>query len=84
MRVFGRVQGVGFRYRARDEAEALGLAGRAKNEPDGSVALDVEGEEAAVEKFLKWCRRGPWLARVDRVEARGAAPYGFAGFEILK
>ena len=51
-RVKGQVQGVNYRVMARREALRLGLSGWARNEPDGSVLLDVEGEPAAVQTFL--------------------------------
>ena len=46
----GRVQGVGFRYRARYAAQSLGLTGWVENEDDGSVTLEVQGDP---EKFLR-------------------------------
>ena len=84
VRVFGRVQGVFFRYTARHHAEKLGLKGWARNEADGSVAITAEGEEEALEKFLDWCRRGPLLARVDNIEIKWQEATGeFKRFEIL-
>lgn len=68
IRVEGRVQGVGFRAGAAQEARRLGLAGFARNEADGSVAIEVEGEAAALEAFVAWCRLGPSAARVERVD----------------
>jgi acylphosphatase len=62
------VQGVGFRYSAEHEARKLNLVGFVHNEPDGSVYLEVEGEEETLKKFLEWCRKGSWLAKVERVE----------------
>ena len=68
IKIFGRVQGVGFRYAAREKAAKWGIAGTVRNEPDGSVYAEMEGEEEALRKFLAWCRKGPWLAKVERVE----------------
>lgn len=84
IRVYGRVQGVFFRHGARTRAEELGLRGWVRNEPDGSVSALAEGEEAALEGFLAWCREGPPLARVDdvRVEWREATGE-FRRFAIL-
>ncbi len=42
--VDGRVQGVGFRWWASDQARQLGLVGRAENRVDGTVVVDVQGE----------------------------------------
>ena len=85
VKVAGRVQGVLFRHSARTHAEKLGLTGFVKNEPDGSVAIVAEGEDAALNEFLEWCRRGPPLARVDEVtvEWREAAR-GFTQFETRR
>ena len=48
---YGTVQGVGFRWRARQLADALGLVGFAENRPDGSVRVQVQGEEELTEQF---------------------------------
>jgi acylphosphatase len=81
-RVTGRVQGVNYRASARREAQLLGLAGWVRNEPDGSVLIDAEGDPAALEAFLDWCRRGPPLSRVDRVEETPALPVGYQEFRV--
>jgi acylphosphatase len=82
--VRGRVQGVGFRWHTRAEARALGLAGWVRNLPDGRVEAWVEGEEAALERFLAWIRRGPPAARVDALEVVVASATGLASFETLR
>ena len=79
--VSGRVQGVGFRWHARERATELGLAGWVRNLPDGKVELWLEGEAGAVEAMLAWLARGPTAARVLGVEAVERAPGGLAGFE---
>lgn len=63
--VRGRVQGVGFRYAALEMARKTGLTGYAKNLPDGSVEIEVQGEAVAAGLFRQWCREGPPRARVD-------------------
>ena len=79
--VSGRVQGVAFRARTRREAEALGLAGHARNLPDGRVEVVVYGEAQAIERLADWLRHGPPLARVDDVTRKAIgdidAPRGF-------
>lgn len=66
--VYGRVQGVGFRYSTRQEALKLGLAGYARNLDDGSVEVLACGEAEQVEALLDWLRDGgPRSARVDKV-----------------
>lgn len=68
--VRGKVQGVFFRASAKKEAEALGLTGHAKNMDDGTVFIEVEGEEGALRRFSDWCRRGPAHAKVTDVTAK--------------
>lgn len=81
--VRGRVQGVGFRYSCRMEAERLGLAGWVKNMPDGSVELYAEGEEQALSLFEDWLRRGPSYARVESVFVDYRSPEGkYSDFTI--
>lgn len=65
--VSGRVQGVAFRQSAVDEAQRVGVVGWVRNLPDGRVEVVAEGERAAVEALLAWCKRGPRLARVEDV-----------------
>ncbi len=48
----GRCQGVGFRYTAQDLANRLGLTGWARNEPDGTVEMEVQGPAEQVARFL--------------------------------
>jgi len=66
--VHGRVQGVGFRYFVIREAGALGLAGTARNRPDGTVEVDAEGGAGALDQLIAAVRRGPIGARVEHVE----------------
>lgn len=82
--VSGRVQGVGFRWFARERAQELGLAGWVRNLPDGKVELSLEGEESAVRAMLAWLAKGPPAARVTGVEAVERACEGSAGFEFRR
>lgn len=83
LRISGRVQGVGFRWATQDEAERRGLTGWVRNADDGAVEAVAEGDEAAVEGFVTWCRSGPPGARVDQVrERRGGALGEFQKFRI--
>ncbi len=51
--VIGMVQGVGFRWTAKRIADALGVAGWVRNNPDGSVSIAAEGEDGTVDQFLE-------------------------------
>jgi len=83
LKIYGRVQGVGYRYEAYWKARKLHIAGFIMNEPDGSVYIEAEGTEEVLNEFLMWCRRGPWPAKVERIEAEwGEASGKFTGFKI--
>jgi acylphosphatase len=82
VKVTGRVQGVSFRWYAVQEAERLGVTGWVRNEPDGSVAAHIEGDAAAVDTMVDWCRSGPSYAAVRGVAVTDAAPTGASGFGI--
>ena len=81
--VSGRVQGVGFRYAALEAAQASGVTGWVRNCRDGTVEALVQGDRAAVEAVVAWCRRGPPAARVTDVDVSEAPPdASFASFEL--
>ncbi len=83
LRIEGRVQGVGYRDWLVREADRHGLQGWVRNRPDGSVQALVAGEEGAVQALLTACRRGPMMARVDRIEEVWAEPPSEPGFRRL-
>lgn len=66
--VRGHVQGVGFRWALRAEAERLGATGWVRNRRDGAVEARVSGPPAAVDALVAWAHTGPPLAHVERVE----------------
>ena len=67
-RIHGRVQGVGFRHFTTTRAQQLNLTGWVRNEPDGSVRLEAEGDEEVLESLLDAVHDGPRAARVDSVD----------------
>lgn len=85
-RVRGRVQGVGFRWWTRDEAERLGLRGWVRNEADGSVSAAFRGPAPAVEAMRDALARGPRGAAVTGVEVMPAtlAEVTDEGFRIRR
>jgi acylphosphatase len=70
--VQGRVQGVGYRDAAVQQAFAQGIKGWVRNRGDGTVEAHVQGDADAVDGFVAWCRQGPPLARVFKVDATDA------------
>ena len=68
-KVYGRVQGVFFRYFAREVARTLGIKGYARNLPGGNaVEVQAEGDKQQLEKLIKQLKIGPPGAQVERVE----------------
>jgi acylphosphatase len=80
--VRGRVQGVFFRDSVRERARALGVHGRVRNRPDGTVEATFEGPPDAVETLVRFCETGPRGARVSRVDVDDEEPEGLDGFEV--
>ena len=81
--ISGRVQGVWFRASTKQEAEKLGLTGWVRNTVDGNVDAVFEGEEALVEEIIKWCYKGPPLAKVKTVIVEKQETLeGFENFSI--
>jgi len=82
IQIFGRVQGVGFRYSARLAARNYGIKGYVRNMPDGSVYLEAEGLENNVAGFINWCREGPDFAYIDHINVEDASLKNYESFEI--
>ena len=68
LRIAGRVQGVGFRYAALDEASRLGVTGWVRNTRAGDVELVAEGDETLLRRLVTWCHSGPRGALVSAVD----------------
>lgn len=82
--ISGRVQGVNFRAYTQREAETRGVTGWVRNNPDGRVEAVFEGEASDVQRMVDWCRHGPPVARVDRVEVEWEPYTGeFDSFDVL-
>ena len=65
--VFGKVQGVGFRWFVREAGRRAGLSGWVRNHDDGRVEIAASGSDRAIADLLAAARAGPPGARVDRV-----------------
>lgn len=85
VRIAGRVQGVGFRFWMRGQAQRLGLSGWVRNEADGTVVALIYGSAAAVAAMLERCWNGPPGASVDDVRSEMTSlDDGLEGFRIMK
>ena len=78
----GKLQGVFYRASARDVANSLGLKGSVLNLPDGSVQIEVEGEQEIINKFYTWCLEGPPRAVVSKIETKEGTLQGYKEFSI--
>ena len=81
LEITGRVQGVGFRYAMRHEAERRGVRGWVRNRSDGSVEALLAGDAEALEGLTAWARQGPPGAKVSQLHIHPASedvlPGGF-------
>ncbi len=83
--VSGAVQGIGFRYYTQECARELGLAGFVRNERDGAVRIEAQGDEASIREFIAWCENGPVYAQVDAVKVTwGDAQRQYQDFTIQR
>ena len=81
--ISGFVQGVFFRYAAKEFAEKNNLAGYVKNSEDGRVEIAAEGSKENLKKILEWSHTGPDLAKVQNVSHELPPATGeFKGFAI--
>jgi acylphosphatase len=74
------VQGVFYRASAAAAAINLDVKGLARNEQDGSVYIEAEGEEDALKKFVDWCQIGPPRAEVERVVTEEGEMKNYSNF----
>jgi acylphosphatase len=82
VRIYGDVQGVFFRDSCREQTTGLDVSGWVRNADDGSVEAVFEGDPNDVDAMVAWCRTGPPLARVERVETTTERPTGEQGFRV--
>lgn len=80
--ISGRVQGVGFRFFAEDQARAQRIAGYVRNLPDGRVEAVAEGEEEDVLRFERALHRGPRGSLVEHVAVESIPTGNRFGFSI--
>ena len=83
-KVYGVVQGVGFRFYVRRIARELGLNGYVRNTPDGAaVQVQADGKRDKLDELLRLLQIGPRSASVDRIDAEWLEyKNAFSGFEI--
>jgi acylphosphatase len=82
--ISGRVQGVGFRFFAREAAQVENLSGWVRNLPDGRVEVRADGDRESVDRFERRLRRGPAGARVEGVDVLDDVPAGTTGEFVVR
>lgn len=68
LKVHGRVQGVGFRFQTEAQAERFHIKGWVKNNLDGTVEIDAEGETNEIDNFAAAVKEGPGAAKVTAMD----------------
>jgi acylphosphatase len=81
--IMGRVQGVGFRWSAANEARNRNIKGYVKNLSDGSVYLEAEGSLIQLNIFVDWCKKGPAFGSVESVTIDTSPPVNYLDFRII-
>ncbi|MEZ5057860.1 MAG: acylphosphatase [Saprospiraceae bacterium] len=84
VRIEGKVQGVWFRKSTQNKARDLGINGFVRNQTDGSVYVEAEGDEDQIKSFLIWCWEGSPLSEVSAVHSEEADLENFEAFEIQR
>ncbi|WP_293887572.1 MULTISPECIES: acylphosphatase [unclassified Sphingobacterium] len=80
----GKVQGVFFRLTTKAVADQVGVRGFVVNLKDGSVYIEAEGDDFALDSLLEFCQEGPEGAIVESVEIEKGELKGFSNFEVVK
>ena len=73
-----------FRAATKAVADQLGIRGIVRNEPDGSVFIEAEGEPVLLDMFLDFCKEGPEYGEVDSIETNEGELKNYRNFEVLK
>lgn len=83
LKVIGDVQGVSYRYWAKDVARKLDVKGWIRNDEDGNVTAEIEGEAGNVAAFVDWAREGSPMSTVENLEITEKEYLGdFRKFEV--
>lgn len=84
IKVYGKVQGVSFRAVTKVVADQMGVRGMIRNEKDGSVYIEAEGDDTLLEVFVDWCNEGTDRAKIENVEVTPGDVKNYQNFEIIK
>ena len=82
--ISGRVQGVFFRATSKAVADQLGVKGTARNNADGTVAIEAEGDDFSLELFLEFCHKGSDRSAVEKIGVTEGEMKNYRNFEIMR
>lgn len=82
LHISGKVQGVWYRKSCQQKARELNISGFVRNEANGTVYCEAEGDIEDLMRFISWCEKGPENAQVENVQKISGNPKGFSDFEI--
>lgn len=80
--ISGKVQGVGFRFFVKENAQSLGIKGYVKNLPDGEVEAFFQGSKENVNKMIEMCKKGPLTAEVEDIKVEEKEPQNYENFKV--
>jgi acylphosphatase len=84
MIIYGKVQGVGYRFFVQEQAKQNGIKGFVRNLPEGEVEIDAEGERSKLRGFILLCKKGSSHSIIDHYVMQDIKPYGFKSFTIKR
>ncbi|EOR95025.1 Acylphosphate phosphohydrolase, putative [Arcticibacter svalbardensis MN12-7] len=82
--LYGKVQSVSFRAATKAIANQLSITGLIKNEKDGTVYIEAEGDKFSLDFLVDWCKTGPDRAIVEKVEVTEGELKNYLNFEVVK
>ncbi len=82
IKIYGRVQGINYRSSVKIWAQELGIKGFVRNEPDGIVYTEAEGDEKILRVFLDKLHNGLSYARIDMIKTEPGKMLGYQDFSI--
>lgn len=84
IQIYGKVQGIGFRIFALKNANDFAISGFVRNEPDGSLTIEGQGDPKMLKRFIESCKHGPELARIDRFIVEDMPPKRVYTFSVIE
>lgn len=84
LRITGRVQDVNFRDNTKAFADETGITGFVRNEPDGSVYMEAEGDDNSLHRLLNWLENSPGHSWVSKIDTEQGEIKDYQNFEVRR